>query len=1320
MIVYFADRFFNILGQASTNLIDGLTIVDDRKVEDIDSGVSTFEFTIPFNDSNRKDAESFCAVGNYLLRSHNGEQDFFTVIDCEVDTKRQEVTVYAEDAGLDLLNEIVGAYAPAEAHDIAHYVNKFAYDSGFVIGVNEVTGVTKKLAWDDDATATERIVDVAKQFDAEISYSFEIKGLSVTKKLINIYKERGNDVGVQLRLNKELDRIITKTSIANLATALLPEGGTPEDAENPINLSGYTYDDGDIYLEGRYLKSRSAIQKWSRYLNPSEPQTTYTGHILKKYSCEALTQADLCAEAVAHLKKISNVEVNYNVEFEELPDDVRIGDRVNIVDDSGAIYISARILELETSVANKSQSATIGEYLIKSGGIAQKVADLAEKYAKEAQATAKAYLAAKKAQEQANTASQNAANAQETANSAQASAETAQTAANTAQQAAEAAQTAANNAQSAANTAQEKANEAASSAAQAIADAASANAAVTIAQSAAASAVTKAETAQSTADNAKTQAESAATTAAAAKLDAENAQKDIDALGGELTTLSNTMAADYARKTDLTEATSSLQTQITQNADTIATHATQITTINETANDATTKAQAAQSTAADAKSKAETAISDAEAAQTAATNAATAAANAQSEADNAKTAADAAKSVADKAKQDLETAQANLATVQGRVDATEKDIATAQAAVTAAQAAADAAQSDATAAANAAATAQSKADTAAANAATAQTAADNAQAAADAAQKAADDAQADVDALAVRVTSAETSITQNAEQIALRATKQEVTQTLGGYYTKTEADAAIQVKADEINSTVATEISGLGTRVSTVEQTASGLSVKLGTVESDVDTAQTTADDAAKTATNFLIFEDGGLQVGNHTSGSWSGCRTKITGESFNILNNDGTILSSFGKNTIDLGNNDEDTKINMCNNSLKIWVDKIAYTPDPDDDASASDTIPYSVIESPYLGLRSTKRVGMNLQETVDIDGRPTRFQSTIQCLNQSAEISSSSYRDDMENSLQGLSELVVDPQFVQIWGEDHVEILGGRDSTKYSGIYIRSFGIDITKFGYGSVNITCGTNPNGDKVKINGYTRFSHNENIVDIANGNIDADGNATIAGALSAGNATIGGTLSTTGNATVGGALESGNATVKGTLSTTGDANIGGNVTANYVTGTWLQGTAANAASAKQDRVCVMDSSGWVYTRTLAQILGDIGISYGTWTASLNGGTITSQVCTYQKVGNMCTISFFITGTGGTGTAATNFYISGAPYTPKSGATWYGGGGHVQGLYDTANYPVTGCVIQPNKRIYFRTAQVGGTGSGYVRVNNGGAKFHLSGTITYPVA
>ena len=231
MNLYFADRQFNIIGHASTELPKGLTVVDDRKTGDVESGVAVFECTIPFDKNTRAMVEKCAEVGNYLLRSYENENEFYTIIDSDVDTKTQEAIIYAEDAGLDLLNEVFGDFEADAAYQIDYYINKFAYDSGFVIGINEATGITRKLKWEGNATATERIASVATQFGGfEISYSYDIDGLEITKKYINIYKERGQDNGVQLRVNKEIDRIVTKKTIRNLATALECKGGKPENA----------------------------------------------------------------------------------------------------------------------------------------------------------------------------------------------------------------------------------------------------------------------------------------------------------------------------------------------------------------------------------------------------------------------------------------------------------------------------------------------------------------------------------------------------------------------------------------------------------------------------------------------------------------------------------------------------------------------------------------------------------------------------------------------------------------------------------------------------------------------------------------------------------------------------------------------------------------------------------------------------------------------------------------------------------------------------------------------------------------------------------
>lgn len=137
MIVYFADRELNILGHASTELKQGLRIRDDKKTEETETGVAIFECKIEFDDETRAKAEEWAEVGNYVLRKHKDENELYTIIDSELDVKKQTLYIYAEDDGMDLLNEVVGEYEADKAYTIEHYITKYAASEGFVIGINE-------------------------------------------------------------------------------------------------------------------------------------------------------------------------------------------------------------------------------------------------------------------------------------------------------------------------------------------------------------------------------------------------------------------------------------------------------------------------------------------------------------------------------------------------------------------------------------------------------------------------------------------------------------------------------------------------------------------------------------------------------------------------------------------------------------------------------------------------------------------------------------------------------------------------------------------------------------------------------------------------------------------------------------------------------------------------------------------------------------------------------------------------------------------------------------------------------------------------------
>lgn len=392
MIIYFADRAMNILGSASTGLPKGLIITNDKKTEEISEGAAIFECNLDYNfvnpdedEEQEVDVKKLAAVGNFILKqsADSSEVEVYTIIDSTIDPIQRDASIYAEDAGLDLLNEVVGKYAADKAYNIAYYINKFAYDSGFEIGINEVSNLTRKLSWDGETTATERLLSVATQFDnAEIEFSFKVENMAVTGKYINVYKKRGNDSGVTLTIGKEVSGFRIKSSIADLATAYRCTGGTPEGSENPITLNGYKYDDGDFYVEGSYVKSRKALEKWSRYQIKTEKNKNDVGHIVKSFTYDTTSKSELCNRAVSSLKKICDEAVTYEVELLYLPDGVKVGDTVSIVDDDDNIYLTARLLKLEMSESNDTKEAELGDYVRQESGIDEKVSELAERFEK--------------------------------------------------------------------------------------------------------------------------------------------------------------------------------------------------------------------------------------------------------------------------------------------------------------------------------------------------------------------------------------------------------------------------------------------------------------------------------------------------------------------------------------------------------------------------------------------------------------------------------------------------------------------------------------------------------------------------------------------------------------------------------------------------------------------------------------------------------------------------------------------------------------------------------------------------------------------------
>lgn len=230
MICYFANRRMEILAHASTELRDGLHIKDDKKIEEIEAGQDIFTGYLCYGEGGRLEAEAAAEPGNYLLKKGADKDEFYTIIESETDSLAREIHVYAEAAGLDLIGEVFEPFEAKRPMTLAEYAAKWLYDTGFEVGEDESEGAAKMLLWEDSETATARILSTAAKFGCEVSYRFEIDGLSIQHKYIDFHVKRGEAVAEPLRRGRDFEDLRISKSLANIATALRVTGGTPDGA----------------------------------------------------------------------------------------------------------------------------------------------------------------------------------------------------------------------------------------------------------------------------------------------------------------------------------------------------------------------------------------------------------------------------------------------------------------------------------------------------------------------------------------------------------------------------------------------------------------------------------------------------------------------------------------------------------------------------------------------------------------------------------------------------------------------------------------------------------------------------------------------------------------------------------------------------------------------------------------------------------------------------------------------------------------------------------------------------------------------------------
>ena len=139
----------------------------------------------------------------------------------------------------------------------------------------------------------------------------------------------------------------------------------------------------------------------------------------------------------------------------------------------------------------------------------------------------------------------------------------------------------------------------------------------------------------------------------------------------------------------------------------------------------------------------------------------------------------------------------------------------------------------------------------------------------------------------------------------------------------------------------------------------------------------------------------------------------------------------------------------------------------------------------------------------------------------------------------------------------------------------------------------------------------------------------------------------------------------NLTTRGDFHVTGATTLDGNLTGKYLTGTWLQTTAATDLNNTPPKVAVLDNSGWIYSRTPNELKSDMGlsnifisqtISPKGWNIKANssrGGQIKGTIKGYEGYTPITTKCYCINNLY---IGIINFWLSGSYSSDKNGYTW----------------------------------------------------------------
>lgn len=322
--------------------------------------------TLDINVSVKSAKAELWTEGNYVMCvDKSGRGRWFTISEAKDSLNGDDKSLSAYSGTIDILAEEYPPFEAPEAKPFEWYFNKIFYDTGIVLGINEIDNLTRKLEFESqNATNAEMLQFVLNAFDsAEAQLEVVFDGVAPQKLILNVFKRLGHEEPQTLLSDEddsltELDRT---RSITDLGTSLLPTA-QGEGENNTITLKGKYFEEKDTDGNLLYYSPKdepnilSVVGRNNYFVKlPGKADGELDGYINRNYSSQAKTQDALWAEGLAQLKKIDHAIVEYAAKGNI---DCTIGDNIQIVSHrmKPPVMVGARVVEYKFNDDDKERN----------------------------------------------------------------------------------------------------------------------------------------------------------------------------------------------------------------------------------------------------------------------------------------------------------------------------------------------------------------------------------------------------------------------------------------------------------------------------------------------------------------------------------------------------------------------------------------------------------------------------------------------------------------------------------------------------------------------------------------------------------------------------------------------------------------------------------------------------------------------------------------------------------------------------------------------------------------------------------------------------